>query len=421
MNRNNDVFQVLVAKDTAPVTAAGAPLENLLVGQIGAYDAKTNLSIASGSSATEFYLAVGVSNSGAAAGTASDDVRVSAAQSIQRGGINAYTMNNYTASTAMKVTLSGYTVAPVDTDLGLRLEFRNSRIYRIQGFNQYSKAYVVRTAPSPDGVITTLGANMAITSRFTNAINNDNLNLVVAQAIARTGVAAGATITAINAAGTAAGLGNLQGGAAAITAGSTVFNDNDLAILDAYNATAPATKVYSDVVLTAQPLKIGAWLGVNLGFHKLVDTVILPSIIAGIAGGTLTSTYPILSQGSYNNVMQKEYHASGWNGQPGPYRLSEVTGTAKTNFNYLAVVGTNYDIATVQYDNVSESGWRGHKNACSTIVAIPTGAAARTAIMTLLDGLITPAGYDAMVDDTAWTVAGDGSRTPNTAATDGIG
>jgi len=81
MSTNNKVFQVLVTKGNAALPSRSATLDSLAVGQLGIFDAKTNLAIdGTTNPVRDFYLAVGVDNDG---DTVMDGVNFSAGQLIQ--------------------------------------------------------------------------------------------------------------------------------------------------------------------------------------------------------------------------------------------------------------------------------------------------------------------------------------------------
>ncbi len=367
MNRNNHPFAVLpVSSWTAK--AAGAAPETLLAGQFGIFDAETNLSVVAATSPLpkNIYFAVGVDKNGD--GT-TDDFRFSAGQFIRQDELLGYRENIYNAGTPMTTVIGGYK-AQCDTDYGIRVEFRNSRISRIQGFNQFSKAYIVTSQCCDDCAegCGSLDANF-LTKQFVDTITADEAGLLIAQAVARQAV----TI--------------LVHGTSVDYAQGAVMTTADVDALILFNKTAAAgTEVYTDIKLTSVPLAIGSFNQINLSYHKLLETTLIVSLIEGFncSGATTTSVYPVFAEGTGTNVMQKEYHASAWNGA-GPYKLSEVTGMAKGNIEYLANKATNYDQVSVEYNFGSESGWQEYKGALGTIVAFPTGTcASRTALTAFL-------------------------------------
>jgi len=183
-NRNNDVFQVLPLKGNVAVLAAGSPVESLAPGQLGAFNALTNLSFGAATSPIprDFYFAVGIDRSG---NGSLEDIRTSAGQIIQKAGITAYTFKPHTAGQPMVVNVGGFK-ASCDKEYGIRVEFRNSEIYRIQGHNQFSKAYLVQTPCCEDCSNDCGTVDASVLSKlFVDSINNDVAGLLVAKYIAR--------------------------------------------------------------------------------------------------------------------------------------------------------------------------------------------------------------------------------------------
>ena len=368
-NRNNLVSSVLPVSNCTALAAKGAALESLTVGQLGVFDALTNKAVDDTdiADAKEIFFALGVdtNNDGVV-----DDFRFSAGQNIQKGTVLPLTTKDYNAGTPMQVDVTGYR-AECDTEYGIRVEFRNSQISRIQGFNQFSKAYMVTTPccnPCDTAGCNSVDASV-LTMLFVNAINSDVANLVTAAPIARQAL----TIAT-------------HGTSADYSAGD-VMTEADVDAIIAFNLTAtPGDEVYADLTLVSVPLSIGDWCQVNLGYHKLLETTLVVSLIAGFncSGASTINTYPTFAEGTGANVMQKEYHASGWAGS-GPYKLSEVTGTAKGNILYLTNKATNYDQTIVTSNFHSDSGWKEYSNPIETVVAFPTGAcAAETAFKTIM-------------------------------------
>ena len=368
-NRNNDVFRVLpVSSTTLLPTTTGNSVETLANGQLGIFDATTNQAVNASTTPLpkEFFFAVRNDVNGVT------DYRFSAGQLIQRKNIVGFTEEDYNAGSPMRVTVGNYK-AQCDTEYGVRIEFRNSRINRIQGYNQFSKAFMVTTPCCDDCAegCGSLDANV-LTQLFVDNINADESKLVLAEFVARQ------NLTVVP-----------HGTSTAYAAGA-VMTPADVEKLILFNKTATAgTEVYADFRLVSQPLAIGSFCQVNLQYYKLLETTLIVSLIEGFgcSGATTINTYPVYAQGTGINIQQKEYHASGWAGS-GPYKLSEVTGTAKGNIVYMANASTNYDQYILEYNQTSESGWKEYNNPLSTIFAFPTGTnAARTALVAFLNAV----------------------------------
>jgi hypothetical protein len=403
-NRNNDVFQVLPTRGNQALATTGSTVDSLLPGQLGVFDASTGLAYATAVPAgtKAITLAVGVGN-----GSVLTDIRTSAGQFIQTKGITDLTFKPHTAGRPMKVTVGGFK-AECDTEYGVRVEFRNAKINRIQGFNQFSKAYMVTTPCCDDcaGGCGSLDANV-LTQLFLANINADESGLVLAQAVARQALVAATHGTSVD------------------YAAGAIMTDADVAALVEFNKTAlEANQVFADFQLVSQPLAIGNYCSINLHYYKLLETVLVVSLIEGFgcSGATTINQYPVFEEGSGVNIQQKEYHASGWAGS-GPYKLSQVTGMGYENINYLSVKGTTYDQFIVQYNQTSESGWQEYSNVLSTVIAIPEAdTVTRQAVATIFNSFLSSLGFESLIDDAAAASTNAAVVEPEvtSAATDGI-
>ena len=80
-----------------------------------------------------------------------EDLRFSAGQIIKKQDVTAYSFKPHSGARPMIQLVGGYS-AKCDTDYAVKVELRNSKIYRIQGFNQFTKTYAVRTGCCDDCV-----------------------------------------------------------------------------------------------------------------------------------------------------------------------------------------------------------------------------------------------------------------------------
>jgi len=137
MSRDN-VKRVLVTSGNQAVLAAASKPENLALGQVGVFDAATNISIAAASTPREFYISVGIDETGTGLVSGTKD---SAGQVIQAKNIRAYTFRPHTPARAQVLRMKG--VIPDNTieDYAFKFEFRNAKIYRHQGTNQFTQTY----------------------------------------------------------------------------------------------------------------------------------------------------------------------------------------------------------------------------------------------------------------------------------------
>ena len=476
-DRNNDVFQVLVADGNQAVLTAGQEVSNLAAGQIGVFDANTHRSISAVTTPLpkDFYLAVGINRSG---GATFEDFRESAGQHIQRKNITGYTFGAHSAAQPMIVDINSIRGA-CNEDFTIRVEQRNSKIAGIQGYNQFSEAFSVRgaccdgcgddcqdadpndiaikladainknsatglsatllgntgtvnigTEPTTDGNVTVkLGSEAVITIAILNLDTEAEVNTKIANAInAVTGSAykASATPTQVNISGPA--------GAVVFTAGTTGI----------VAVTGNVTRTLVPVASTYLAANPGATLGlaiqgasvptvqsdsINMAYHKFHQTYIIVSIVetdrdkVGCAFAK-TSIFQELreEEGTGANIRQKEYHASAWNGA-GPYVASQTLGLAIGNLEFFAAKNGTYDQIILEYFFKAESGWLEYENTLSTIVAIPEASTVtRNALITIIDALVTPFGFDALLDDAATANVNPAvvEAQPASAAVDGI-
>ena len=102
-------------------------------------------------------------------------------------------------------------------------------------------------------------------------------------------------------------------------------------------------------------------------------------------------------QGAGYDIAQKEYHAGGWNGRPGPYRASSAVGLALPGFKYFADKSANYDQFNVVYDQYSTAGWGEYLSNLLTVIAVPTASTTtRAALVTMLNAMAAKAGTSAI-------------------------
>lgn len=396
MSRNNDVFQVLVTKGNQAVATAGSKVTALLPGQIGVFSYENNLALNATTIANtrNFYVAVGVDADGDGV---TDDIMKSAGSHVQKKNIVHYSYRPHTPGQPMKVVLKDYT-ANCETEYGIKLEFRNSEIYRTQGYVQFTKTYSIVTSCC-NGCEPTCPSGDAneITKLLKANINNDPLGLVVAKAIAREDIivegAGGLTIEGID---------------EDITAGD-VLTAEQLDAIMAYNAsqTDPEDYIYTDLEITTVPQKINSFCSINLKYFYPRETVVLATKIEGFkCNGTVEVTQnAVFSEGQGYDIMQKEYFAMGWKNSP--YRLSELNGVAIPQM-YNAVATTNYDQIALTYDQVSPGAWLEYADNEAFIVAIPAAdTVTRNAFIAILDAAVTSQGFEALADDAAAAVTSE--------------
>jgi|266.fasta.fasta_contig_31_4582252_length_1611_multi_3_in_0_out_0_2 hypothetical protein len=403
MARNNDVFQVLVTKSNQSVLGAGNKVTALSPGQIGVFDANTNLSVSSLASVRDFYLAVGLDLNG---DSATDEVMKSAGEFIQKRNIKAYSFRPHSPGRPMKIVLKDYT-ADCETEYGVKLELRNQEIYRTQGYNQFTKTYSIKTSCC-SGCTPTCPSGDAneITKLLKININNDPSGLITSYAVARQALTAAT-----------------HGVAADLADGATV-SDADLLAIMAFNAaqTDVADYVYTDLVIETVTQKLNAFCNVNLKYFYPRETVVIAAPIEGFkCNGTIEVLQEVaFVEGSGYDLKQIEFKAKGWN--ESPYRLSTLNGVADEKVYQVDSTGI-YDVFHLTYDEESQAAWLQYTHNLATTIAIPEAdSTTLTGLVTILDTAVSGV-FDALADDVAarnTTETTVETTTSKTVATDGI-
>ena len=389
MSTNNKVFQVLVTKGNAALPSRSATLDSLAVGQLGIFDAKTNLAIdGTTNPVRDFYLAVGVDKDG---DTVMDGVNFSAGQLIQKENIRDFTYKPHSAARPMVFEITDYKVN-CDTEYAVKLEFRNMQVYMRQGYNAYAKTFSVKTACCEECVDCPSGSPADLTTKLLQAFNSDAAGMFKAEAIEEPRGAVIADLAAY--------------------------------IADPLNADALDTL---GIRITTVPLAIQQFCSINTMYYNPRQTVVIPSLIEGFnCTGKVTITQTALDEeGNGYDIKQKEYHAGGWNGKPGVYRASTALGLAMPGFNYLAVEGSKYDQFSLVYDQFSTAGWGEYLNNLMTLVAIPAAdTVTRNSFATVMDAILgTTTLFEPLADDAAAASADPAvveTSPPTTGLVDGI-
>lgn len=433
MSRNNDVFSVLVAETT--LTTAGQSVSQLAPKQIGVFNADTNLSLAANSAAPKgFYLAVGVADKSNPA--ILGDVVTSAGQLIQKENVKFYQAQKYSAGLPEIVEITNFT-AKSDSEYAIKFEFRNQRIYNQQGYNQFSKTYVVKTSCGT----TSEGDPVELVTKFLEALNNDGTGMFKAEAIsggtlltvttaptvagditvsigdvdiavtvAATDTAAEAATkiaAAINAATTTEAKAVASGATVQISniiigTEATVDEGTTLAVVTATGGNAVidlatiAEGVTPGIRVTTNPLAVNEFCNINTLYFKPRETVMIVSLTSGFDCGGIVEVIQdvVYEQGSGYDVRQREYKAGGWNGKPGPYRVSELNGVASNGFRYFSDADTKYNRVNLTYDQFSIGGWQEYLNNLATEVYFPVGAEVEVVkFLTVLEAML-PAGFE---------------------------
>ena len=402
MSRNNDVFHLLVTKGNQAVLAKDKKVTELLPGQIGIFNYDTNLSFDATVTAApkNFYLAVGIDAGNGTTG----DIMKSAGSHVQGKNIAFYSFRPYTPGRPMKVLLKDY-VANCETEYGVKLELRNQEIYRTQGYNQFTKTYMMKTSCC-DGCEPTCPSGDAneITKQLFININNDPSGLVKANIKLRAGAVppSGVTVDA---------QGNLT-----LAQVDTIMAANAA-------QTNPANFVYTDLEIETVTQAIQDFCSVSLNYMYPRQTVAILTKVGDFkcSGSVETTQTAVFEEGAGIDVKQLEYKTKGWT--ESPYRVSTVNGVADNRI-FITDANAKYDVFALTYDQFSLGGWLEYLHNQATIIAIPTtDTVTRDGVAAILDKVAVAQGFEALADDAAAAVVDSTvieKTTDKAVATDGI-
>lgn len=121
---------------------------------------------------------------------------------------------------------------------------------------------------------------------------------------------------------------------------------------------------------------------INLNYLDPRQVNVIMSVLSGDFGHNGGSFGPdttqattqalIYEDGAGYDLQQLEYVAGGWNGKPGPYRVSELIGVAFGNFETFATTNGQYNVYSLTHENTGIGGGHKYQTSLMTIVAIPT-------------------------------------------------
>lgn len=327
MISTNPAFTVLASSGNQALAAAGLRLDQLKVGQIGAFAYETGLTI-DGTKPQEnkrFFLAMGTGP--LAAGQANADVIKSSGRQIQVAGIKAYNLKPYAPAVDKVITLTFADKLPVNDEAGIKLQFMSQESYANYGVNNPKKTFIIPTGPedAADSGKANLDAFL------------DNLVLEIAK--------------------------------------------DDEGII---SATSTATTLVVTIKATALKATIPQ---INYQGNRGVDAFIsVGENLYGVAT-VATTTELVYEQTAGVDVQQLEYVAGGWTGNPGIYRETEAAGFTPVIFN--AVKTSGYDLTTITYDNTGIGGGEQYQTSLQTIIAVPVADdATATSLKAILDLII---------------------------------
>lgn len=406
MSRNNDVFHLLVTKGNQAVLAKDKKVTDLAPGQIGIFNYDTNLSFDSTvtTAPRNFYLAVGVDTTG---GGTTGDIMKSAGSHVQGKNVVFYSFRPHTPGRPMKVLLKDF-VANCETEYGVKLELRNQEIYKTQGYNQFTKTYMMKTSCCEDcGTDCPSGDANEITKQLVINILNDPSGLVTARAVARQALTAATHKVSAD-----------------IAKGAEVSAEN-LEKIMAFNAsqTDSSSYVYTDLEIETVPQAIQDFCSVSLNYMYPRQTVAILTKVGDFkcTGAVEVTQTAVFEEGAGIDVKQLEYIAKGWT--ESPYRVSTINSLAD-NRTFITDAKAKYDVFALTYDQQSLGGWLEYSHNQASIIAVPTAdTTTRNGVAAILDKVAVAQSFEALADDATAANADPAvieRTTDKTVATDGI-
>lgn len=483
MSTTNPVLQVLVTSGNQVPIAAGSAVSALAPGQAGVFNYHTGLSVGSASALADcqdVYLAVGINRTGAGGGATLEDINKSSGQMIQSRLVRGYMNRCYTAPAPQIWDIAGYS-AKCETEYGLKIELRNGEIYTLDGYNQFVKSFFVKTGCCTDQCVPCADGNCnEISNGLVTQINTDPDQLLTASyfvnaitaTVAAEPTAAGNIVVTVGTTPYTVAIvdaDTVTTAAAKIVAvinsqaDSPYYATNLLGVMTIYPRVSVSgqttTLVYTTPVagMTITPIVAatrtavsvsgyaafvaanpGVCLGITIStnptaqrpfvgdiplrYWYLRGTVAILSLVEGFTcNGTATMTQQIIyGEGSGYDLREQEYLAGGWNGKPGPYRVSALLGVQRSGFEYFATANANYHQITLSYDMQSQSNFEHYMANLQTTVGIPCAdTTTLTGLIAILDHIFPQfpanAGNAALCDCT-----GDETTDEYAAANNGI-
>lgn len=320
--KNNPIFQVLVVSNTG-ICTTGYGLDQLAVGQLGLFDADTNLAIdPNGAFPDKVYWAVGIPNAGGTLG----DIRKSAGEYIRKSKINTVFSQQSVDEAAQVTTINFAGFVPVkDKDYVFRFNFMNNDSMYMHGFDHPTKSFVVSTDPNTAPNLADFCT--AVAAEF----NKDTEQVIVAVATSTTVV--------------------------------LTFGIDEK--VDSLGGLNPKYR-------SLRPYKVKVSVGGDF----------IPS------NYTITTVEPVYAQGLGYDIAQLEYLAGGWNGNPGIYRDSTLTGLIGHSTKIFADITAKYWTMRLNYEFESHSGGNlPYSNQLETLIAIPETGGYSTIIALLVDSI----------------------------------
>lgn len=344
MKAQRQVTRFLVTKDIALMGAGETP-DALDTGEVGVFNYNTGLSIASGTTATPFFIAVGYENG----------PRRSAGK-ILNANIRNVNVQCYTAPVEQVIEVANF-CADCAKDYAIKFDISAPNAWHEYGMQPFMQSFTYTTACCTDGTASCYDLVKALR----DAIEDDPKGILTVKLIAPT---------------------------------------------DTGNAAASAIneETYDPDVTGCPFMQITVNTPALLNFCGIPETYSFPSGVTAVASlqgfeccDTATTVTiirdQVYAQGAGIDVKYDEWFAAG-NAEVGPERLTVSGVTTSTALN--ADSAGTYAILSIDYDDPHEAAGTLHSEPKSLQLAFPCDAAVLSTIGNVLDTLFTPATDNAL-------------------------
>lgn len=285
-------------------------------GDIGIFDASTNLTIVPGAGALaglDFYIAV-ATDQPVPAGSAGTGFLIRKSKTINIANVTNVTNVPHVCAAAKVITLDGFT-AECDTEYCIKIRYESEVIKQTYGYQDLVKTYTYTTSCCGDDCACPDGDCAELAYGIAKAVNDDPDNLVIAAA-------------------------EKFDGAAWVAIVEADFNTGIL-----------CTDVR--VTFTGETGTFFDGCGPNPKAKDFANTDFYIGLTCGFeCNGTLTDTETIVfEEGLGEQVQALEEYAGGYSRKFGIYRIP----FPRTVVDKLAVAGVGYDLVNIEYNDVHDS------------------------------------------------------------------
>lgn len=354
--RNNSVFQTLVIPAGTPI-AAGKTIEDLKPGEGGIFDTATNLSVDGTKAVGKFIVVVA---HGVGTDVTGHSFSVNPATGIEPRLVKYLDTKAYKESKKMKVKVSNV-VAQANSTYSIKIRIENAQTLSRQGLVPFTHTFTVTTPQvdlCADISCPSFDANELLMMFYKQITFNDFDFLKVSM----------------------------------LKADGTVLKD-----LEEIKTFVEAQKAEPDVAKRAKAslefealdVVVPDFSTVPMRYFNNKESKIMVALDSdyGSGYGKVEVTQKVqFEEGSYLQVKYREYLAGSNNGQPGPYKVSELLGVAHEGFVFHAKPDKKYHVVNMLFHDISQGGWLTYENDMRLELACEDAATA-TAYTKVLEGI----------------------------------